>query len=161
MIKKFSKFIMIVIIFQFYACNSTETEGVIGVGASSEFNDVTSYSNYGRNIDLIAPGGDLEMSSGILGLDDSGTAGEIWQRGLVEDNYSFTNGTSFAAPITTGVAALMLSVNPSLTTEQIRDILIQSTDKIGNNAEYINGFDTYRAYGKLNATTAVLMAQNY
>jgi subtilisin family serine protease len=141
--------------------DESEAAGVIGVGASSEFNDITPYSNYGQNIDLIAPGGNLELSSGILGIDDTGVFGDIWQRGLVDDNYSFTSGTSLSAPITTGVVALMLSVNPSLMPEQIREILIKSSDKIGETSNYINGFDIFRAYGKLNAATAVQMAQDY
>lgn len=116
--------------------DESELPSVIGIGASNERNDVTSYSNYGQNIDLIAPGGNLENGVGILGLDDSGTFGSPVQRSIVSNDYAFTNGTSFSAPITTGVVALMLSVNPSLTPEQVRDILITTTDKIGFNANY-------------------------
>lgn len=141
--------------------DESELPSVIGVGASSEFNDVTQYSNYGSAIDLIAPGGDLFLSSGLLGLDDSGSFGSSDQRGLVSEDYAFTHGTSFASPITTGVVALMLSVNPALTPDQVREILIQNTDQVGQSANYVNGFDTFRAYGKLNAQKAVIAAQNY
>ncbi len=140
--------------------DESELESVIGVGASDEDNDFANYSSYGSNIDLIAPGGDLD-NLGILGLDDSGSFGSSMQRSLVTNDYAFTNGTSFSAPITTGVVALMLSVNDKLTPEQIREILISTTDKVGNNANYVGGFDKYRAYGKLNATKAVLMARDY
>ena len=138
--------------------DESELDSVIGVGATNESNDVTAYSNYGTNIDLIAPGGE---SIGLLGIDDTGVDGSTNQFGIVDNNYAFEIGTSFAAPITTGVAALMLSVNPSLTPDQVRDIMIQSADKVGDNANYINGFDSKRAYGKLNATRAVKMARDY
>ena len=141
--------------------DESELESVIGVGASDENNDIASYSSYGRNIDLIAPGGDLGNGAGILGLDDTGSFGSSIQRSIVNNNYAFTNGTSFASPVTAGVVALILSVNDALTPNQIREILISTTDKIGDTAEYINGFDTYRAYGKLNAAKAVLMARDY
>lgn len=145
-----------------YAINDeSELNSVIGIGASTEFNDVAPYSNYGQNIDLIAPGGNINKSAGILGIDDSGVFGSTIQRNLVDNDYAFTNGTSFAAPITAGVVALMLSINPNLTPYQIREILIQTADKIGSSANYINDFDIKRAYGKINATKAVLGAQNY
>ncbi|MCH9812482.1 MAG: S8 family serine peptidase [Epsilonproteobacteria bacterium] len=142
--------------------DESELSSVIGIGGTNEWNDVTSYSNYGSNIDLLAPAGDLSISSGILGIDDTGSLGSEYQFNLVSNRYAFTHGTSFAAPLTTGVVALMLSVNPNLTPDQIREILIQTADKVGSFATYNSaGFDTYRAYGKLNATKAVEAAQSY
>lgn len=138
------------------ADDESEVEWVIGVGASGENNDVTSYSNYGKNIDILAPGGNTQTSVGILGLDDSGTQGSTDNYGLVSNNYAFTLGTSFATPVLAGVVALMYSVNPNITPKQIRDILITTADKIGGeNANYQNGFDEKRAYGKVNTFKAV------
>ena len=140
--------------------DETEVQWVIGVGASSETNDVTPYSDYGKNIDLLAPGGDTQYSVGILGLDDSGTQGSTNNYGLVSNSYAFIDGTSFASPLVAGVVALMYSVNPEITPKQVRDILIATADKIGGtNANYINGFDEKRAYGKVNALKAVQEAQ--
>ncbi len=107
--------------------DESELDTVIGVGASDELNNIASYSNYGKYIDVIAPGGDLGYL-GLLGIDNSGESGSELQRAIVNNNYAFVNGTSFAAPITAGVVALMISVNPSLTPDQIREILIQSAD---------------------------------
>lgn len=148
----------------------SEIDTVIGVGASSILNDVTSYSNYGSTIDVIAPGGGGVNNSsnllGILSLDQSGSAGENKNTQLSYtnenlDNYTLTSGTSFAAPTTTGLVALMLSVNPNLTFAQVRNILISTTDKVGGtNADYsVGSFDTKRAYGKINAKKAIEAAQ--
>ncbi|MCH9741355.1 MAG: S8 family serine peptidase [Epsilonproteobacteria bacterium] len=142
--------------------DESEVEWVIGVGSSVENNDVGSYSNYGKNIEVIAPGGDTEESSGILGLDDMGEHGGTNQLDLVSNNYSFTDGTSFATPVTAGVVALMYAANPNITPAQIRDILITTTFKVGegSQASYdANGFDEKRAYGKVNAGRAVAEAK--
>ena len=116
--------------------DESEDPNVIGVGATGENNDVTYYSSYGSNLDILAPGG---SDIGILSTKES-------------NKYDYVLGTSFAAPIVSGAVALKLSLNPNLTFEQIRDSLIKTADKIGieNGAYYINGFDKYRAYGKIN-----------
>ena len=140
--------------------DESEVEWVIGVGASGENNDVTSYSNYGENIDIITPGGDYQLSTGILGLDDSGTQGSTDNYGLVSNDYSFGNGTSYATPVAAGVVALMYSVNPNITPAQVKKILTDTADKIGSTqASYNDGFDEKRAYGKINAYKVVLEAQ--
>lgn len=150
------------------AGNDDESESVfvLGVGATSVLNDVTSYSNYGSQIDILAPGGDSNL--GVLSLDllkDDGVNPSLNSskvgNDLVNHNYTFTYGTSFAAPTISGVVALMLSENPNLTFDEIRTILILTSEQIGiqNGADYsINYFDTKRAYGKVNATGAVNLA---
>ncbi len=141
--------------------DESEVEWVIGVGSSVENNDIGSYSNYGSNIDILAPGGDTWESSGILGIDDMGTIGSKNQNNLVNNNYAFTDGTSFATPVTVGVIALMYAVNPNITPKEVRDIIIKTADKIGGSSANYNssGFDVRRAYGKINASKAVLEAK--
>jgi subtilisin family serine protease len=144
--------------------DESELNSVIGVGASDEYNDKSVYTNYGSNMDLLAPGGDSWDIIGLVGLDRMGSDGYSNQQGLLNSNYNFVDGSSFSAPQVAGVAALMLSVNPTLTPTQVRDIMIQSTQKIGLNAgaDYnASGFDTYRAYGKIDASIAVQTAVSY
>ncbi len=141
--------------------DESEVQWVIGVGASGENNDVTSYSNYGQNIELIAPGGDTQLSIGLIGIDDTGAQGASNQQSLVNNNYTFTDGTSFATPVAAGVVALMYAVNPNITPAQVKEILTTTADKVGGaNAVYNNGFDEKRAYGKINAGKAVAAAGN-
>ncbi len=139
--------------------DESEVPWVIGVSASGEDNDVTWYSNYGSQIDILAPGGDSLDSLGILTLDKMGYSGDDGQKDLVNNNYTFVTGTSFSAPIVTGVVALMYSVNPDLTPKQVREILIGTTEKVGGSELYDeDGFETYRAYGKIDADRAVAKA---
>ncbi len=139
--------------------DESELPWVIGVGASGEHNDVTTYSNYGSALDLIAPGGDARDNLGILSTDRSGSAGFHNQKDLVDDQYAFFDGTSLSAPIVTGAVALMLSVNPNLSPSQIRTLLIGTTQKVGGeNADYGGGADLFRGYGKLDVAAAVRAA---
>ena len=143
--------------------DESEVEWVLGVGASGEHNDVTSYSNYGKNLEILAPGGDTEESSGLIGLDDMGEKGNSSdQLNLVNNNYVFTNGTSFSTPIAAGVVALMYGVNPNITPKEVKEILIKTADKVGTDidANYSNNnFDVKRAYGKINAGRAITEAK--
>ncbi len=132
-----------------YIYSEAELEDVIGVGATTESNVKADYSNYGDNIDILAPGG---TGSG-------GTVAAIYYDGYT-DTY---NGTSASAPIVAGVVALMLEVNPNLTPDQVREILIKTADQIDSaNANYnSNGFSHTYAYGKVNAAKAVSLAKTY
>ena len=121
--------------------DESEDPSVIGVSATDEDNDIAYYSNYGSNIDILAPGGNY---IGIYTTEN-------------DNKYDKVAGTSFAAPEVSGVVALMYAKNPNLTFGEIYQKLTKTTDKVGleNGANYINGFDTYRAYGKINAGNAI------
>lgn len=139
-----------------------ELDSVIGVGSSTILNDVASYSNYGSNIDIIAPGGGGKSKNkdllGVISLDKTGTKGiNTSSDKYLTNNYTFVSGTSFAAPKVSGVIALLLSINPNLSPDKIRQILISTSDKIAKDKAHYNsmGFDKRRAYGKINANKAV------
>ena len=113
-------------------------------------------SNYGTNIDVVAPG------VNIYSTDISGTAGYA-----IGDYSSDFNGTSSACPNVAGVVALILSAKPSLTGIQARQILESSTDK--NNgyvyssavSDQPNGtWNNEVGYGRINASKAVINAIN-
>lgn len=123
--------------------------GVIAVGATNPddkrthpfFWDPLSGSNYGSHISVVAPG------NYIYGLD--------YQSNI---NYSsYWGGTSQATPLVTGLAALILAQNPSLTPAQIKT-LIQNTseDQVGDPTEDTPGWDRYYGYGRVNAYHALL-----
>jgi subtilisin family serine protease len=147
--------------------DQSELDSVIGVGATAANNDVTYYSNYGSKIDVIAPGGGPDVFDnsmiGVASLDLTGTDGINNANTLMNNNYSIVTGTSFSAPITSGVIALMLAVNPNLTADRIRTILTTTTIQVGgvNGANYsVGNFDTRRAYGKIDASAAVQQAED-
>jgi len=108
------------------------------------FWSLTSGSNFGSHIDLCAPG------NFMYGLDYSSNT-----------NYnSYWGGTSQAAPLVAGVAALMKGIDPNLTVEEIRSKLRNSAvDQVGNSNEDVAGWDQYHGAGRLNAWLAILSVE--
>jgi subtilisin family serine protease len=116
-----------------------------GSATGGTFGLNTAYPEGGSNVLIVAPTGSVELSI----IRDSGLGSGIWttdlpgnlgynlsadQNGIEVDNDYFddTNytsrfsGTSAAAPIVTGVIALMLEVNPNLTFRDVQHILVRS-----------------------------------
>jgi hypothetical protein len=85
---------------------ATRTPGVITVGALDVSDNATPYSNYGSSVTIWAPGDNIPV-----GPDDLNRSG------------STASGTSMAAPLVAGVAAMMRAVNPSLDPLAIRQML--------------------------------------
>lgn len=78
------------------------------------------YSNFGPEIDVVAPGGDQtrDFQQGVLSAVDRSISPF---RGSVP--YSFYEGTSMAAPHVAGVVSLMLDVNPGLSPDDVLNLL--------------------------------------
>jgi hypothetical protein len=117
----------------------------ISVGATNESDGKANISNYGSNLFVSAPG------KSIYSL-------------IIGNGYNLDDGTSFAAPMVSGIIALMYSVNPCLTNEQVKDIIKNSSDQVGGYDYNWNASDPGHSlelgYGRVNAYNAVLMAQN-
>ncbi len=92
--------------------------GVITVASTSKAGGKASYSNFGANVSVAAPGGD--SGAAMLSTLNAGT------KTPGADSYASIMGTSMATPVVSGVAALMLSVNPALTPDQIESLLKSS-----------------------------------
>jgi len=106
--------------------------GNITIGATGYTGDRAYYSNYSGysrtqdvfiGVDISAPGGDDRAGLGAP------AGGEIWstlndgKTSLGNPIYGKEEGTSMASPIAAGVVALMYSVRPSLTDDQVWKIL--------------------------------------
>ncbi len=87
--------------------------GVITVAATGRQGQRASYSNFGTTVEISAPGG--SDGQGVLSTLNDGTTSPDPQG----YDYVYYNGTSMATPHVTGIASLMLSVNPSLTPGQV------------------------------------------
>jgi subtilisin family serine protease len=110
---------------------------VISVGATDHGDFLTSFSNYGPSVTVMAPG--LDFSSTILG----GGCGP----------WGSSAGTSYAAPIVSAVAALVLSVNPSLAPNDVKQIIRTTADDVRD-----PGWDPQTVSGRVNARHAVEQA---
>lgn len=107
-----------------FADGSPRADNYITVGASSHGmapDKVASFSNYGKkNVDLFAPG--VQIYSTIPGGNKYGSA----------------SGTSMAAPVVTGVAALVLSYYPELSARQLKYILEKSATPLPDGNKEVN-----------------------
>ncbi len=124
-------------------------ENALAIGATNAEDDRANPfhwgggSNFGPEIDIVAPG------DRVYGLNPSNGTNYSW----------FWSGTSQAAPHVSGVIALLLAENPTLTPSQIRTILrTTAEDEVGLPSEDIPGFDNYYGYGRLNAEAALNQA---
>ena len=136
----------------FYPAN---LENVIGVGAISPCGERKTLiscdgdsiwsSNYGPNLDVVAPGVKIMTTD-------------------IDDNFALFSNTVVAGAHVSGVAALILSVNPNLTSAQVKNIIEQTAQKVGNYVydtlqDYPNGsWNIEMGYGLVDACAAVRAA---
>ena len=129
---------------------------VCSAGNDGKDTDVEHYSPAGANLDNIISvansksDDELSYSSnrGVVTVDLAAPGSEI--RSTVKGNgYAMMSGTSMAAPYVAGVAALIKSVRPDLTSTQIKSCILEGVDPISAlQGEVLTG-------GRLNAYNAV------
>ncbi|MGI0150304.1 MAG: S8 family serine peptidase, partial [Thermoplasmata archaeon] len=140
--------------------------GVIAAAACNDSGKKSDYSDFGNAVWCAFPSSDLTTGKtpGIWTTDLPGTGGYnqgSTSRGDAAGNYTNSfGGTSSAAPGVAGVAALILSRNPGLRWDQVKDILKRSGDRIdpasgGYNA---SGHSPVFGYGRVNARRALELA---
>jgi serine protease len=106
--------------------------GVVAVAGLRHVGTKVGFSNLGPEIALSAPGGncinvepDAPCLYPILTTSNAGTTTP--GASIYTDSYNASVGTSYAAPLVAGTAALMLSVRPTLTPAQVRSFLQGTT----------------------------------
>jgi thermitase len=105
--------------------------GVIAVGATDTNGNRAPFSNYGNYLSLMAPGVSIQSS-------------------YPNNRYQALSGTSMSAGFVSGIAALILSKNSSLSNTQVRNTLSSSADDIST-----LGKDSLTGYGRVNARKAL------
>ncbi|MBO6515047.1 MAG: S8 family serine peptidase [Bacteroidia bacterium] len=114
---------------------------VIAVGATDQNDRKTSFSNFGFNTDITAPGINIPIANY-----------------LTTTSYEEAQGTSLSSPIICGVLALVKAANPGMSKEQIRQCLFKSADDI-KITDPIYGWQL--GHGRANALLAVQCKTNY
>ncbi len=145
---------------------------VIGVGASNSLDRAASYSDYGREIDVLAPSSDFTLTGSLPGIittdntdgafDEPGYnnngADDLGNPDLPDPNYtSVFGGTSAAAAIVSGIAAQILSIEPNFTATMVRNTIEHTCDKINPEQAAYDGITSRSlryGYGRVNAGTA-------
>ena len=134
-----------------YEDKSGTADAWIEVGASGFKDDKTlkaAFSNYGKNtVDVFAPGVAINSTT-------------------PNSAYAEHDGTSMAAPVVTGLAALIRSYYPQLTAVQVKDVILKSVVKINHKVTYKEGTkeksiafeDLCKTGGIINAYNALQLA---
>jgi len=102
----------------------------MAVGSTTSADQRSSFSNYGPRLDIAAPGSFIYST--------------------FPGGYGYNSGTSMATPHVAGLAALLWSLAPSLTDDQIRDLIQNTADDLGS-----TGWDQFFGYGRINAGRAM------
>lgn len=119
---------------------------ILVVGSIDNSNKRSSFSSYGTCVDVVAPGTD------------------IWST-LPNNSTGYMSGTSMAAPHVTGLAALIISINPNLTGKEVVNIIEKTAQKAGNysyttTSSRSNGtWNNEMGYGLCNAFAAISVAE--
>lgn len=113
-------------------------DNTIAVGRSNR-NDLEDNSAFGPELDFLATGVDVFSTQAGGG-------------------YGISTGTSFAAPTAAGVGALVLSANPDLTWQQVRQMMRDTCDQIGGVVYDASGHNDDYGFGRINAARAVCNA---
>lgn len=121
-----------------YLCNS---ENVICAAGTNNYDrwwsDTSGGSSYGAKSDVGAP---ANMFSTVYYNHPNAI-------------YVYASGTSFSSPLVGGVAALILSENPTLTPDEVKSIIKSSVDRFNYTTRYLGT-------GRVNAYNALLLTQN-
>jgi cell wall-associated protease len=131
--------------------SATDAPNVISVGASAEKQDENlagTFSNYGKtNVDVFAPG--VKVTS----ID-------------MDAEFNTADGTSFASPITAGIAALVLEYYPNLSAKQLKQVILESATpltgtmvlKPGSKTDKVDFTTLSKTGGVVNAYRALVAA---
>lgn len=128
-----------------YPANSNPN--ILAVGSITSYGSRSNFSSYSDELDIVAPG------SSILST-------------VLNNNTGVKSGTSMAAPYVSGIAALILSVNPDLTALEVNNIIEETAQKVGcynysNFGARPNGtWNEEMGYGLVDAHQAVLQAES-
>jgi subtilisin-like proprotein convertase family protein/subtilisin family serine protease len=151
--------------------NFQNSQYIITVAATDFAGNVTDYSSPGASVLVAAPGG-----GGTNSLSDIFTTDRMGLAGYDTDEYDFIDGTSFSAPLVSGVVALMLEANPKLGYRDVQEILANTARQISsaghdwayNGATHWNGggmhFDSLLhnlGFGLVDALAAVRLAETW
>jgi subtilisin family serine protease len=111
---------------------------VMGVGATTNQDLKADFSNYNSSVDISAPGWYVYSTMPTYPVALNG-----W--GYAQD-YDYLSGTSMAAPMASGLAALVRSAKPGYTPGQVEQVMEDFADDLG-----AAGRDDYFGYGRINA----------
>ncbi len=135
------------------------SDKVLTVAATGLDDKRVVFSNWGR-VSVAAPGIDIlslrarrtDTMLGIPGVKYSASAAFVGD----DNRYYRASGTSFSAPMVSGLASLMIANDPTLTNRQVMNIIKSTARDVGT-----PGVDQYTGYGIIDARAALAAPKDY
>ena len=117
-----------------YSHVDRDADDLIVVGATDQSDALATFSSYGTFIDLVAPGVGITTT-------DSG----------FDADYATADGTSYSCPLTSGLCAMIWSMRPTLSPNDVERILKAGAEDIG-----APGVDDFFGHGRINLVQSLL-----
>ena len=139
-------------------------QNVIALSATNSLDRLADYSNYGPSVCVAAPGGhgapwsedDILSTMPNYGVKLNDPPYNVSM------NYGYIGGTSMSCPMVSGLSALLLSIEPNFNAYELREIIEQSADKVGEYTYYIETQKSYElGHGRINCFSALVLASDY
>jgi len=128
-----------------YSFQEEKLDLYLTIGASTRFKKeklAADFSNYGQTmVDVFAPGHDIYNS-------------------VPQSEYKKLNGTSMACPMVAGVGALLTSYFPTLTMNEIKDVILKSATPYKETKQFIPGTEDLVYFATLSVTGSVVNVKN-
>ncbi len=121
---------------------------VMAVAATGQGDVYAPYSQYGSHCDISAPGGNMSFYQDSRGIYSTLPTYDVYMttHESFHKNYDYVHGTSQASPYVAGLAALIWSVAPSLTPDQVQMTIQNMADDLGP-----AGWDQDYGWGRIDA----------
>lgn len=157
---------------QFPAAAVGGEDGEVGIGlsvaATRPDGQHASFSTHNRFVSVAAPGSAQEgCAKGVFStipqspsliFDEPESCSDVFNPpGSESGRYAYSEGTSFAAPIVSGIAALAWQANPELASEQVADVLQRSARQTFRGP----GWNQFTGHGIVDGAAAVQVARRY
>jgi thermitase len=148
------------------AVTTQDPENILFVGATTSSSAKASFSNFGKYVDVAAPGQSIYTTNVGVTCSDANADGvaDPGSCTVTSNGYTSISGTSFSAPITAGAAAVLKALNPQATPAELRRALMSTAvdlGAVGEDADFgaglINLHAAAHAIGTPVANTAPLL----
>jgi hypothetical protein len=125
---------------------------VMAVAATNYYDTWSAFSQYGSHCDIAAPGGEMTYYHDPDGIYSTMPTYDVYLTtgSSYSKNYDYLQGTSQATPYVAGLAALILSADPTLSPTEVQSLIENTAEDIGN-----DGWDPNYGHGRIEAAAAL------
>ncbi len=137
---------------------------VVAVSATTCDDQLADYSNYGPSITVAAPGGQGTPwdENDIFSTTPNYPVTLNDPPYFLTQTYGYMAGTSMSCGMVTGLASLLLSIEPNFNAYELREIIEEGADQVGDYMYYIETGKSFElGHGRINCYNSLVLASEY